>query len=423
MLGWCQVEHTGCGAKAPMYEEWFRAADDASDGDGTDVGGISMNDIICAEDHQGSGMSLSARAGQAHEGASVANWFSPGRSRNARASLASSAKDGDGENGCGDTTSSTASTCSSEVSFGDLSSVDSARKSDELETRGARPQDGRRAAKTLLPSNRPCSGRLEPFGYLGPPRGKSPSTRSHRPASAETRRPLGSGERVLSADSANARRRGSSAGRSLSGGSSSSSALAARASVESLRHRGGSAGRASSTRHLFLPHGRWGSGAVSLSGLHGYSLHSRGHGQGVVGPAPLTPHLSRHTSVSDLSPIVENTWSNEKETIFHAGPAPREEGREGRPSEKLARAFLLQEGFDDSPNARKKTRSGLLSTGYTYPLHAAVLSNCPDVVEGLLRIGASSEQADSSGRTPLELAERLNKDGSHERVVRALLSC
>jgi len=435
MLGWCHAEHVGCGVKASSYDEWQRAGDEeAQRGEGPQEPPITMNDIICAEDHQGSGMSLSARntTVQQQEAASTANWFSPGRPRSAKTAAGSPAKaDGEGESGSCDTTSSTASTCSSEVSFGDLSSVDSARKPEELETRGARPpRDGRHAAKTLLPSNRPCAGRNDPFGSFGPPpRGGAkaptrlpvgrPAPALGRPASAERRRPGGSAERLLAAAGGDARRRGSSLGRPSSGGSSSSSALFALAAA-SQRQRGLSAGRVPGTRHLFSPHGRWGSGAAS-GGLRVGGAHGRGIG-GVGIPAPLTPHLSRHTSASDLSPIVENTWSNEKESsIFHAGPAPREEGvREHIPSEKLTRAFLIQEGFEDRPNARKKTRNGFLSTGYTYPLHAAVRSNCPEVVEGLRFLGADAEQTDSSGLTPLEIAERLNRDGSHQKVVEAL---
>jgi len=67
-----------------------------------------------------------------------------------------------------------------------------------------------------------------------------------------------------------------------------------------------------------------------------------------------------------------------------------------------------------------KEENGMFRTGYTYPLHAAVKANSAEAVTMLLRSNADINLADSRRRTPLMLAEHLNKNHSHREVIMAL---
>mmetsp|Transcript_58528 Transcript_58528/g.153259 ORF Transcript_58528/g.153259 Transcript_58528/m.153259 type:complete len:233 (+) Transcript_58528:82-780(+) len=56
----------------------------------------------------------------------------------------------------------------------------------------------------------------------------------------------------------------------------------------------------------------------------------------------------------------------------------------------------------------------------TYPLHVAVQENSADVVSAFLLCGADKKVKNSSGKTPLEVAQKLNNKGSHQAVIAAL---
>jgi len=81
------------------------------------------------------------------------------------------------------------------------------------------------------------------------------------------------------------------------------------------------------------------------------------------------------------------------------------------------RAFLVSSGFAEV-NARKDT--GTLRRGFTFPLHAAVASNDAEAVEVLLSEGADRASLDSRQLTPLALARKLDKSGSHGRIISLL---
>lgn len=55
-----------------------------------------------------------------------------------------------------------------------------------------------------------------------------------------------------------------------------------------------------------------------------------------------------------------------------------------------------------------------------YPLHLAVEENNVDVVKAMLSCGADKDMKNAGKKTPLDLAEKCNKSGSHAAVVSAL---
>lgn len=83
---------------------------------------------------------------------------------------------------------------------------------------------------------------------------------------------------------------------------------------------------------------------------------------------------------------------------------------------QFAEKFLEDHGFPkDNVNAKKKK---MMKT--SYPLHVAVTDANARAVELLLWLGANPATKNSSGQTPLDLAQKLDKSGSHADVVRVL---
>lgn len=56
----------------------------------------------------------------------------------------------------------------------------------------------------------------------------------------------------------------------------------------------------------------------------------------------------------------------------------------------------------------------------TYPLHAAAEENNIEVVRAMVSCGAFLQPKDSSKKTPLDIAEECNKEGSHDLVLSTL---
>jgi len=81
-------------------------------------------------------------------------------------------------------------------------------------------------------------------------------------------------------------------------------------------------------------------------------------------------------------------------------------------------SMLSSAGFSGVNEAKMK--KGMFKNGYTYPLHAAVEANSPEAVQMLVRAGADVNVVDSKKRTPLQLAEQLTKNDSHQEVIAAL---
>jgi hypothetical protein len=86
--------------------------------------------------------------------------------------------------------------------------------------------------------------------------------------------------------------------------------------------------------------------------------------------------------------------------------------------DKMSRVneFLKANDFDDIHSYSVKSRF-ILRDRISHPLHCAVEHNNATMVELLLWAGADPEARDHKGRTPRELAESLNKNGSHRAVL------
>jgi len=78
--------------------------------------------------------------------------------------------------------------------------------------------------------------------------------------------------------------------------------------------------------------------------------------------------------------------------------------------------FLAKQGFA-KVGERKATKTGVFRKGFTFPLHVAVAANDLEAVGALLSAGADRTALDSQHLTPLALATRLNKKGSHEGAI------
>jgi len=98
-----------------------------------------------------------------------------------------------------------------------------------------------------------------------------------------------------------------------------------------------------------------------------------------------------------------------------------EQRREAEKQSKLAAerkaqvaSFLRDNGFKDATTSKRK----LLKT--TYPLHCAAELGDPQIVGMLIEAGANPRQTNSSGKTPAQVAEKRNRNGSHNDVLRAL---
>lgn len=78
-------------------------------------------------------------------------------------------------------------------------------------------------------------------------------------------------------------------------------------------------------------------------------------------------------------------------------------------------AFLKARGFKQIALPRKA-----MCGAAVYPIHQAVEENKPELVHAMMRCGADLQQKNSIKKTPLEFAEKCNKNGSHDLVVKAL---
>jgi len=92
----------------------------------------------------------------------------------------------------------------------------------------------------------------------------------------------------------------------------------------------------------------------------------------------------------------------------------RQRRKEEQEEQQKIEAFLKKNKFDDV-NFYKKTFFKAF-----YPLHCAVSQNDSEMVQLLLATGARPLTKNSSGLTPLALAQKLDKKGSHAQILKLL---
>jgi len=88
--------------------------------------------------------------------------------------------------------------------------------------------------------------------------------------------------------------------------------------------------------------------------------------------------------------------------------------KEEAEDKKQVDAFLWTNGFADMDSKKKSMFKSF------YPLHVAVTQNNADMVQLLLAAGARPMLKNSAGLSPLQLAQKLDKKGSHEKILRLL---
>lgn len=95
----------------------------------------------------------------------------------------------------------------------------------------------------------------------------------------------------------------------------------------------------------------------------------------------------------------------------------REEAAEEakRDAEEKVAEWCKKNGFQDMC-AQKKTFRGATK----FPMHTAVKYNNQEIIGMMLLAGAEKDVMDSKQQTPSQLAEKLNKDGSHDQVIAML---
>jgi len=84
--------------------------------------------------------------------------------------------------------------------------------------------------------------------------------------------------------------------------------------------------------------------------------------------------------------------------------------------QKKVRGFLHSNGFKNPNDLTRKKFTKLT------PLHAAVGQNKPDMVKLLVAAGADPKKMNGKHETPLKLAQKLDKNGTHAAIIEALTS-
>lgn len=96
--------------------------------------------------------------------------------------------------------------------------------------------------------------------------------------------------------------------------------------------------------------------------------------------------------------------------------AEEQRAKDEQDAQQRVNAWLKKNGFS-SMNAKKKSLMSSL-----YPLHCAVTQNDSAMVQLLVKFGADPKLANSSKQTPRQLADKLNKKGSHNEVLAVMPS-
>jgi len=111
----------------------------------------------------------------------------------------------------------------------------------------------------------------------------------------------------------------------------------------------------------------------------------------------------------------ERAAEAERLKVEEARAASAKVQAEAAAAQQAVDKFLKARGFKQLALPRK----AMCGAG-VYPIHQAVEENNVEVVQAMLKCGADMQQKNSIKKTPLEFAEKCNKNGSHDPVVKAL---
>lgn len=130
-------------------------------------------------------------------------------------------------------------------------------------------------------------------------------------------------------------------------------------------------------------------------------------------------HIACQEAAEDSAQIsVLTSWlSQESETHAHQVEEQQQEhlqqaGRDAHAAK--VGEFLRQKGFSDV-NSRRKSMFR-----WKLPLHAAVKAKDVEMISSLITCKADPLRKNSRGETPMQVAEKLNRKGSHSNVMAAL---
>jgi len=96
--------------------------------------------------------------------------------------------------------------------------------------------------------------------------------------------------------------------------------------------------------------------------------------------------------------------------------AEEQRAKDDQEAQQRVNTWLKKNGFSNV-NAKKKSLMSSL-----YPLHCAVTQNDSAMVQLLIKFNADPKLTNSSKQTPRQLADKMNKKGSHSEVLAVLPS-
>jgi len=144
------------------------------------------------------------------------------------------------------------------------------------------------------------------------------------------------------------------------------------------------------------------------------------------------PKAELHVSIEEpsMKPEIEGrniNWAASPSSASTATSAPfQPDSHEDSPNQsssaepqdehdRAVAAFLRENGFKALTGRR---RSSLV--GFNCPLHSAASQGLVRMTDLLIKAGADPSQKNSWGQTPMDVARRCNKRGSHDGVLRVL---
>jgi len=135
--------------------------------------------------------------------------------------------------------------------------------------------------------------------------------------------------------------------------------------------------------------------------------------------------LEEQRAREEAERLEERRAAEERARLEREEKARREEAeRQARLKEERERkealdAFCQQHGFADI-SAPRRSGCAVWSAATTYPLHWAAELADARIVGLLLKEGVDTKQKNSSGKTAAQVAQKKDKNGSHQEVKRLL---